>query len=226
MVRAVVAAAILAALGTGRSTFTLTVSVSGNGSVVSTPAGISCPGACTMHARKGSRVVLHALPNGETLFSRWSAPCGAAARCTVTMSRARSVRAFFQASAPPPPPPPPPSPKEGHYVGTYSDGTFFDFDVQGTTVYNLYFDNNGECSNGGTSYNNGTGLGSAEFQMQADGSFSGTATNTFPDQTDTVTVAGTVTPAGAASGTMSIDIQFTNGPDCISKGTWTAQDQS
>ena len=136
------------------------------------------------------------------------------------------MRAFFQASAPPPPPPPPPSPKEGHYVGTYSDGTFFDFDVQGTTVYNLYFDNNGDCSDGGTSYNNGTGLGSAEFQMQADGSFSGTATNTFPDQTDTVTVAGTVTPAGAASGTMSVDIQFINGPDCISKGTWTAQDQS
>jgi len=221
---------MLAAVASGSSsaaspTVALKVSVTGDGTVVSKPGGIDCPGSCSARVRKGVRVVLTARPSGDATFSHWSAPCAASTRCTVTMSKARSLHAFFTAPKPPPPPPAPPPPKEGHYVGTYSDGTFFDFDVQGTTILDFYFDYNGDCSNGGTSYDTGTGV-DAQFPLQTDGSFSGTASQTFSDSTVDISVTGTVTSAGLANGTLSVGIRFSDGTSCTSKGTWTAQDQS
>lgn len=212
-----------AAAGAGTKKVTLTVAVTGGGSVSSKPAGVSCKPACTMHAKRGSKVTLTAVANGSSEFAHWSAPCGTSYTCTVKMTAARTVHAYFKAMPPPPPPPPPPpTPKPGHYVGTYTDGTFFYFDLSGTSITNVNFDFNGECSDGGTSYDTGTYL-NGPFTVGSDGSFSGTASIPFSNQTDSFVVTGTVTTSGTANGTLHITIDFNGGPECTSTGTWTAQ---
>lgn len=201
---------------------TLTVAISGNGSVTSKPAGIDCKPKCKLHAKKGAKVTLTADPNPGAEFSHWSAPCGTSFRCTVKMTGSRVVHAFFKAEPPPPPPPPPPA-KAGNYAGTYTDGTFIKFVVQGTSTSNFQFDNNGECDNGGTV--SGTLDANGPFTVQNDGSFTGTSTYPISNGNVTVDIAGTFTTTGSASGTLHISIAFTNGPTCTSTGTWTALDQ-
>jgi hypothetical protein len=208
---------------------TLTVAVSGKGAVTSLPAGIACRPRCVLHAKKGAKVTLTADPNPGNEFSHWSAPCGTNFTCNVKMTGSRVVHAFFKteppAPKPEPPSPPPPSPKAGHYVGTYTDGTFLNFDVLGSAASNFNFDFNGDCSDGGTSYDDGYGV-NGPFTAASDGSFSGTASSTFSNSTVSVTINGIISAAGAATGTLNISIAFTNGPTCTSTGTWTAQDQS
>jgi hypothetical protein len=229
LARIAVAAAALtlvgAAAGAAPKTVKLVVAVSGNGSVVSSPKGIHCKPKCTLHVRRGVKVKLTASPNGDAQFSHWSAPCKTAFTCTVKMTAAKTVHAYFKTPPPPPPPPPPPAPKAGHYVGTYSDGTFFDFDVSGSVLSNFNFDFNGECDNGGTESDSGTNL-PGPFIAGSDGSFTGSPTITYSNATATFTIAGTVSPAGAATGTLKISVSFTDGVSCTSSGTWTAQDQS
>jgi hypothetical protein len=205
---------------------TLTVAVSGDGTVTSKPAGISCKPRCKLHAKKGAKITLTANPNSGAEFSHWSAPCGTNFTCTVKMTGSRLVHAFFKAEpAPPPPPPPPPPPaKAGSYAGTYTDGTFIKFAVQGSSTGNFQFDNNGECDNGETV--SGTLDAPGPFTVQNDGSFTGTSTYPISNGNVTVNIAGTFTTTGSASGTLHISIAFTNGPTCTSTGTWTAQDQS
>jgi hypothetical protein len=79
-------------------THTLTVSVSGSGTVTSNPAGISCANDCTEAYAEGTAVVLTANPgNGQRLTS-WGGSCsGSASTCTVSMAAARSVQATFGA---------------------------------------------------------------------------------------------------------------------------------
>lgn len=196
----------------------LTVAVIGGGRVTSKPGGIHCTRVCKTHVRKGTRVTLEAVPRPGQVFSHWSAPCGTSATCRVRMSRARVVRAFFE-------PVPPPTPEAGRYAGTYSDGTFFSFDLSGTTIADVGFDFNGECSNGGTAADPGVTV-TGPFSLAADGSFSGNGTLTFSDSTVTAAIAGSVTTTGTASGTLKVDIDFGNGTTCTSTGTWTAQLQS
>jgi hypothetical protein len=50
----------------------LTVNVSGNGTVSSSPAGISCPIACTASFVSGSTITLTAMPNTGASFGSWS----------------------------------------------------------------------------------------------------------------------------------------------------------
>lgn len=201
----------------------LTVAVSGGGRVTSKPGGIHCKPVCKVHVRKGTKVVLRATPGPGRVFSHWSAPCGTSTSCRVTMSRARIVRAFFEPK--PAPPPPPPAARQGHYAGTYTDGTFFTFDLSGTGVANVGFDFNGECSDGGTSSDTGVTI-AGPFTVGADGSFSGNGAITFPNSTVTATLSGTVTTTGTASGTLKVGIEFSSGTTCTSSGTWTAQLQS
>jgi len=216
-----------AAAGAGTKP-TLTVAVTGNGTVTSSPAGIACRPACKLHARQGQKITLTASPNDGYAFSHWSAPCGTSITCTVKMTGTRVVRAFFKAEppAPPPPPPPPPPAKAGNYAGTYTDGTFFKVfvDSPGAHALDVYFDFNGECSNGGTSWDTGFVM-NGPFAIQPDGTFSGTPTTTFSDSTVSATVNGTFTSSGSASGTLSVGIDFSDGTDCTSSGTWSAQDQ-
>jgi Divergent InlB B-repeat domain len=198
----------------------LTVAVSGGGRVTSTPGGISCKPVCKTHLRKGAKVTLKAIPRPGREFSHWSAPCRTSKTCTVTMSRARIVRAYFK-----PVPTPPPTREAGHYSGTYTDGTFFSFDLSGTTITNVSFDFNGVCSDGGTSSDTGVTV-TGPFAVAADGSFSGNGSITFSSSTVTETLSGTVTTTGTASGSLRVGIEFSNGTTCTSSGTWTAEHQS
>ena len=206
----------------------LTVAITGNGTVSSQPAGIDCRPACTLHGRKGEKVTLTATPESGAEFSHWSAPCGESYVCTVKLTTSRVVHAFFTTpppAAPLPTPPTPTLPRSGHYVGKYTDGTFFNLDVQGTLAYNLYFDFNGSCSNGGNSWDTGF-VAFGPYAVAADGSFSGTAHKVFSNATVDATLSGTISSVGLASGNLSVTIAFNTGVTCTSKGTWTAQDQS
>ncbi|HEX4381467.1 MAG TPA: hypothetical protein VH083_00900, partial [Myxococcales bacterium] len=73
----------------------LTVSLSGSGSVSSTPAGIDCGATCSASFASGAQVTLHATPAVGNVFSGWSGGCSGSGDCSVTMSAAVSVAAAF-----------------------------------------------------------------------------------------------------------------------------------
>lgn len=95
--------------------FTLAVSKagSGQGTVSSSPAGISCGSTCAAPFEEGAEVTLTATPASGSAFSGWSGACTGTGACKVTMTEARAVSATFSAESSPPPPPPPPPPGEG-----------------------------------------------------------------------------------------------------------------
>lgn len=210
---------------------TLKVVVHGSGKVVSRPAGISCPRACTLRVRKGVHVALTATPGSGYTLSSWANGCAgtATARCTLTLKRSQVVGVTFK--APPPPPAPPPPAVTGHYIGTYSDGTFIEFDVlpSGISVGNFDFDFNGECGTFGTS-DGESGGPAGPFAIQADGSFQATGPFAPGNSTGTINVSGKFAPDGSAAGNASITFTFTSGDaqgtTCTSNGTWMAHVQS
>ena len=74
---------------------TLTVGVSGSGTVASTPSGISCGSTCSASFANGAQVTLNETPASGWVFSGWSGACSGAGSCVVTMSAAESVTAAF-----------------------------------------------------------------------------------------------------------------------------------
>ncbi len=83
------------------TTFALTVSVSGDGTVRSQPAGIVCGAACSAAFAANTSVVLSATPGAGQVLTGWGGACtGAGTTCTVTMSQARSASATFAAAPP------------------------------------------------------------------------------------------------------------------------------
>lgn len=94
---------------------TLNVSVVGNGTVVSTPAGINCPGTCSANFTTGTSVLLTASPSQGYVFAKWlgdCANCGTDIFCNLTMNANRSCGAVFADVKPSPPigSPPPTAP--------------------------------------------------------------------------------------------------------------------
>jgi DNA-binding beta-propeller fold protein YncE len=83
---------------------TLSVSVSGAGTVTSTPQGIHCPGECAAPFDEGALVTLTAIPAPDLDFLGWSGGgCSGTARtCQVAMSSAQAVSASFPAAGPGP----------------------------------------------------------------------------------------------------------------------------
>ena len=76
--------------------YTLTASRSGEGSLSSTPAGISCPGTCEAQFVENDIVQVTATPAAGWAFSHWDGNCsGTHATCNVTMSGNRVVVARF-----------------------------------------------------------------------------------------------------------------------------------
>lgn len=206
-------------------TLSIDVGGQGDGTVVSHPAGLSCPLQCKLRVRKGTRVVLTAKPSrgSQTI---WMNACGTSLTCTVTMTPSKTVTLVFKIPAPPPPPPPPA--KAGRYAGTYSDGGAFTFDVDasGEKVYNLDFPDNGHCGGGYTL--TGQGYAPGPNTINSDGSFSASDTHTFSDGTvQTTQVGGKVASDGGASGTANVSVTFGPGPSaglsCTSTGTWSAK---
>ena len=83
------------------TSFRLDVTVSGNGSVGSQPAGIDCGSICSASFAADSSVLLTPTPAAGHAFSAWGGACtGSGPTCTVTMSQVRSVSASFTAVAP------------------------------------------------------------------------------------------------------------------------------
>jgi hypothetical protein len=78
--------------------YTLTVSKGGNGSgtVSSSPAGISCGGACSADFNSGTSVTLTAAPALGSTFVGWTGcDSSSGASCTASMTAAKSVMAAF-----------------------------------------------------------------------------------------------------------------------------------
>lgn len=78
--------------------YTLSVSVSGSGTVTSSPTGISCPSVCTMNYASGTPVMLTATPAGGAAFNGWGGACSGNGSCLLTMNSIESVTAMFSAS--------------------------------------------------------------------------------------------------------------------------------
>jgi Divergent InlB B-repeat domain len=73
----------------------LSVSVTGSGTVTSSPSGISCPSSCGANFAPGTQVTLTATPASGWKFNGWSGACGGTGTCSVTMNSAQSVTATF-----------------------------------------------------------------------------------------------------------------------------------
>jgi hypothetical protein len=81
-----------------QSTFTLSVSVTGNGSVTSSPAGINCGTTCSANFNSGTPVTLTANHAAGASFIGWSGACSGTGACVVTMNTFKSVSAAFTSS--------------------------------------------------------------------------------------------------------------------------------
>ena len=78
--------------------YALNVSVAGNGTVTSSPTGITCPSLCTMNYSSGTPVMLTATPSAGATFSNWGGACTGNGSCLVTMNSRESVTAMFSSS--------------------------------------------------------------------------------------------------------------------------------
>jgi len=76
-------------------TLTVTKAGSGDGTITSSQAGISCGSDCTEAYGSGSSVTLIAGPSGGSTFKAWSGACTGTGTCTITMSIDRSVTATY-----------------------------------------------------------------------------------------------------------------------------------
>lgn len=75
---------------------TLSVTVAGSGSVLSTPAAIDCPGTCSANFDDGQSVDLTATADPGFAFTGWSGACtGSSNPCTVSMTAPQSATATF-----------------------------------------------------------------------------------------------------------------------------------
>ena len=75
---------------------TLSVTRTGNGTVSSAPAGISCGATCSAMFTAGTSVTLTATPAAGSVFSGWSGGgCSGTGACTLTMATATTVSAAF-----------------------------------------------------------------------------------------------------------------------------------
>lgn len=82
----------------------LTATVSGAGSVTSSPAGIDCGSDCSEAFPPGAAVSLSATAVAGNVFDGWTGACtGLGNPCAVTMDSAKNVAANFRAAPSPPP---------------------------------------------------------------------------------------------------------------------------
>jgi phospholipase C len=74
----------------------VTVAVTGTGTVTSSPAGINCPGTCSAGFAPNSQVTLTETPATGEYFGGWSGGgCSGASTCAITLTAATNVTAAF-----------------------------------------------------------------------------------------------------------------------------------
>jgi alpha-tubulin suppressor-like RCC1 family protein len=79
-------------------TVSVTKDGTGDGSVASSPSGISCGAACSSSFNSGTSVTLTATPDVNSTFTGWSGSgCSGTGLCTVSMTAPHSVTATFAA---------------------------------------------------------------------------------------------------------------------------------
>ncbi len=85
---------------TAKAVYTLTVTTggTGTGTINSIPAGISCPGTCSMTVNYGTQITLIEVPRAGSAFGGWSGSCSGVSSCQVTMQSAASVTATFNST--------------------------------------------------------------------------------------------------------------------------------
>jgi hypothetical protein len=70
-----------------------------SGTVVSSPAGLSCPGTCKAGFDKGQTVTLTARPGAGARLEAWGGACSGRGSCSVTADAAKTVSASFGVGA-------------------------------------------------------------------------------------------------------------------------------
>lgn len=78
------------------TTFRLSASLMGDGTLTGTPVGINCPTDCTEDYAAGTQVTLTPYAGSDAQFVGWSGACTGKSTCVVTMSAAKNVVATFQ----------------------------------------------------------------------------------------------------------------------------------
>jgi hypothetical protein len=81
-----------------RPALTVNKAGTGQGSVTSSPAGITCTASavtCTTFFTPGTVVTLTAAGDANSAFTGWSGACTGTANCTVTLDQSRTVAATF-----------------------------------------------------------------------------------------------------------------------------------
>ncbi len=78
--------------------FSLTTTVTGSGSIASSPAGISCPGTCAFNFPTATVVTLTPTTNSGFTFTGWTGACSGTGACSVTMNSDQTVGATFSAA--------------------------------------------------------------------------------------------------------------------------------
>ncbi len=76
-----------------QSSYTLTASISGQGSITSTDGFINCPGTCSHTYLSLTQVTLNEFPAQGWIFSGWSGACSGVGPCNVTMLQNQAVTA-------------------------------------------------------------------------------------------------------------------------------------
>lgn len=106
----------------------------------------------------------------------------------------------------------PPPAKAGHYGGTTNQAEPISFDVppDGKSFTNLVFKFNGSCTPGGIISLADVEIRGPGLPINPDGSFSGSGNIDFgtPEITGTLTLSGSFTQAGTASGTLRVDMKI------------------
>ena len=83
----------------------VTFTGNGTGRVTSSPAGISCPGSCSMDVTTGVSVTMEGRADSGSTFAGFGGACSGP-KCTFDARSDAQVYADFEVTPPPPPPPP------------------------------------------------------------------------------------------------------------------------